>query len=270
MKDTITFITGKDTYDDMYSFMLEQSKEYQKFKFYTNKIYAFNYSNKKETDTHIYWSNNHKKPMFENNTLFFKHETSEGATFDKKTGKIKIWFGKQFQRMQPNIQDDILKTLVPWYDIPGGCHQSYLDLMTKGILQKMISGKITDTESIISQFCKYNPYKIFKLDTAKLDYIFKNSSSYFNLRQFKHTFLASKFHNDVVNYLKNNIHTYYMHASDFENFSKAALSVGKEFDINWTQAELNEKREELYRTQHEIDNIYSGVLGIRKDNDLPF
>ncbi len=43
MKDTITFITGKDTYDDMYSFMLEQSKEYQKFKFYTNKIYAFNY-----------------------------------------------------------------------------------------------------------------------------------------------------------------------------------------------------------------------------------
>ena len=97
--EKITFLTGKDAYDKQYKFMLDQNAEYQKLRFYQGSLYSFNYATKKETDTHIYWSVSNKKPMLENEKLFFKHENLQGASYDRKTAKVKIWFGRKFNNM---------------------------------------------------------------------------------------------------------------------------------------------------------------------------
>jgi hypothetical protein len=241
--EKITFLTGKDTYDKQYKFMLDQNVEYQKLRFYQGSLYSFSYATKKETDTHIYWSVSGKKPMLENDKLFFKHENLQGASYEKRTKKIKIWFGKKFNTMDAMLSTDILNTLVPWYlhvhdaNVITGSHNNYLNIMTNEILNKMVKGTIKDTKGIVDAFCKYNPYRKFNLDTAKIDYIMSNSQAYFNIRSFK-----------------------------------IALSIGQTIDINWTNEELNDHRIAMLDCRKELERIHNGILGIESNevNDLPF
>lgn len=45
--EEVTIIDGKTLYNEKYKFLLEQDVEYQKLKFYSGKIYRFEYSSKK-------------------------------------------------------------------------------------------------------------------------------------------------------------------------------------------------------------------------------
>ena len=276
--EKITFLTGKDMYDKQYKFMLDQNAEYQKLRFYQGSLYSFSYATKKETDTHIYWSVSGKKPMLENDKLFFKHENLQGASYEKRTKKIKIWFGKKFNTMDAMLSTDILNTLVPWYlhvhdaNVITGSHNNYLNIMTNEILNKMVKGTIKDTKGIVDAFCKYNPYRNFNLDTAKIDYIMSNSQAYFNIRSFKLIFLASENPNDVVEHVYKNLNTHYIRLNDLENTARIALSIGQTIDINWTNEELNDHRIAMLDCRKELERIHNGILGIESNevNDLPF
>ncbi len=171
--EEVIIIEGKTLYNEKYKFLLEQDVEYQKLKFYSGKIHRFEYSSKKITSTHIYWSTSTKTPMFENNKLFFKHKNTSGASYDRKTKKIKIWFGKSIRDLNDILQVEIFWHLVPWF-ISSNNHvirHNYITLITNGILNRMIKGSIKCEEDIIKAFCKYNPYRKFNLDSKKLNII---------------------------------------------------------------------------------------------------
>lgn len=269
--EKITIISGKNLYEH-YKFLLEQDVEYQRLKFYKGIVHAFEYSSKKETDTHIYWSCSSKFPMFENDKLFFKHKTICGASYDKKSNKIKIWFGYNINRLREEIQTDIFQILVPWFvdsTIPSK-RNNYQVMMTNGILNKMIKGSITSTEDIIKAFCKYNPYKTFNLDTKKLDLIF-TLSTYYNIKQFKYIFLASENPNDAVDYIYDNMRNSNYIYNQFIDISKTALSIGEKINVNWNKYELKSKNMEFLNQRKDLENIYSSVLGVEtSQEDLPF
>ena len=270
--EKITFLAGKDTYDKLYKFMLEQDIEYQKLQFYKGKIYPFNYLQKKETDTHIYWQAVAKTPMFENNVLFYRHQAMEGATYDKKKQTIKIWFGKHYNRLRPDLQDDITSTLVPWFNKSLKNHICFNQMITNTILQRMVKGTIKSRVDIIKSYLKYNPYKQFELNAQKIAHVYSNGPGYTDIRSMKHAFLASKHPNDIVNYMFDNMHTFYMHVQDWENLAKLALSIGEEFDVNWDKEERNKRFVYYRRKQNKLDTIYSKTLGLKepKLDDLPF
>lgn len=276
--EKITFLAAKDLYDQQYKFIIEQNTDYQKLQFYQGSVYSFNYTTKKETDTHIYWSTSNKKPMLENDKLFFKHKNIEGASYDKETKKIKIWFGKKFNHIDSIMSSDILKTLVPWYevntnlDFMNGNHNSYLNMMTNEILNKMVKGTIKDTKGIIDAFCKYSPYRNFNLNTKKIEFIINNSSGYWNIRNFKLIFLASKEPNDVINYIHKNLSTHYVKLDELINISRVALSIGQNIDINWSHEELVENKMKMLDCRQELKRIHNGLLGLHSEEveDLPF
>ena len=263
--EQITIIQGKESYDQ-HKFLLEQNVDYQRLKFYKGVIYAFNFVNKKEIDTHIYWSSCHKKPMFENNKLFYKSETLHGATYDKQTKKFKIWFGKNFNRLDSAITEDIFKTMS--WDIP---NSSYLCLITNGILNKLSTGKVKSTQGIIDAFCKYNPYRKFNLDTEKLDKILSDNNSFINLRDYKHLFLASDNPNDVIDYMHDNMSTFYVKMHEMQQISSIALSIGKTVDINWSSEYISEMLNRYHEKRRNVERIHEGLLGLERVNeDLPF
>lgn len=271
--EKITFLAGKEQYDEQYKFILDQSTEYQRLRYYQGSIYTFSYITKKETDTHIYWSESSKKPMFENDKLFFKHTNVQGASYEKRTKKIKIWFGKKFNSIGFEIQKDVLNTLVPWFDLVDirYQHNNYITLITNEILNKMVKGSIECTEGIIQAFCKYSPYRKFNLDTKKLDFITNNSKIHFNLRNYKLIFLASKNPNDVVDYIYKNINSHFTMLTNLNETAMTALAIGKNIDVNWTNEELSKNKHDMNIKRVELNKIYDGMFGINNDvEDLPF
>lgn len=270
--EKITFLYGKETYDQQYVFMLNQDKEYQRLQYYRGNLHNFGYCSKKETDTHIYWQVVNKKVMFENDTLFFRHEALSGATYDKKKRNIKIWFGRNFNLMDKSIVDDILKTFAPWFDREAKNTSIYISMITNTILNRIIKGKVNTNEEIIKSFCKYAPYKDFNLDVKKLDYVFSNASMHLDIRQLKNIFKASKNPNDVVQYLHDNIHSFYWNIHNWDEISKLALSIQEKFDINWDQDTMTEKRMKFFELSEKLMNIHNSSLGLNQNSsgDLPF
>ena len=90
--EIVTVLWGQDCID-----LLEMNKsnspEKQRYDYYKGTLYGLTYATRKETDTHVYWSISNRQPRFENGKLFYTNNNSQGATYDKSTKKLKIWFG---------------------------------------------------------------------------------------------------------------------------------------------------------------------------------
>ena len=270
--EEVTIIDGKTLYNEKYKFLLEQDVEYQKLKFYSGQIHSFEYSSKKITSTHIYWSTSIKTPMFENNKLFFKHKNTSGASYDRKTKKIKIWFGQSIRDLNSNLRVEIFCHLIPWFISSNDytIRQNYITIITNGILNRMIKGSIKCNEDIIKAFCKYNPYRTFNLDTKKLNIVL-SETSYINLRQFKYVFLASENPNDVVDFMYNNRKSTSSYITDHIEISKLALSIGEKINIYWNNTKYTNKHVSFLKQKKDLEIIYSHLLSIEKPKeDLPF
>ena len=76
----------------------KQPEHIQRFLYHSQKLYNFRLVNRKETDTHIYWSVNIYKPMFNNNKLFLLRQKDCGVTYDKEKKTIKSWFGNKISK----------------------------------------------------------------------------------------------------------------------------------------------------------------------------
>lgn len=158
--EKVTVLWGQDCIDHMEN-IKTYSLETQRFKFYSGDIVAAVYAKRKETDTHVYWSISHRQPRFENGKLFYSHKNSQGATYDKATKKLKIWFGITMYAFDDRLKKDILKFFnIDWYDTLG----NHKDLMNASMLQKMINGKITNHRDYIKAYLKTSPYK--KMDVS--------------------------------------------------------------------------------------------------------
>jgi hypothetical protein len=131
--------------------------EVQRYLFYKGEIYGFSTTNRKETDTHVYWCNSNRVPRFENNRLFYLNSNKAGVSFDKEKKTIKIWFGNSIQILEGTILPDIIQFFkLDWFN---ALSHALKTLLNKTMLQNMIKGKITNPRDYVKAYLKTSPYK---------------------------------------------------------------------------------------------------------------
>jgi len=150
-------ILGYQQYHETAQKMLTESPEMQRFMFFSNELHAYGFSTRAETEDNIYWGCQSKKPMFENNKLFYKSQNVCGASFDKKSKSLKIWFNQSFTKLIPEIAEDILDYFkLDWYKNMSNALKS---LISNGLLNRMIKGKITNPDDFIKAYIKISPFR---------------------------------------------------------------------------------------------------------------
>ena len=129
----------------------KQPEHIQRFLYYSQKLYTFRLTTKKETDTHIYWSANVYKPMFNNNKLFLLRQKDGGVTYDKEKKTIKSWFGNKISKDYVITIDIISHFKIEWLD---NIEHFFNETATASLLQRCIRGKITNPRDYVKAVIK--------------------------------------------------------------------------------------------------------------------
>lgn len=136
---------------------LNDTYEMQRFNFYRGKVTAFVCAQRKEIDTHVYWSYTEAKPRFENNRLFYTRNNKYGFTYDKTTKDFKFWFGRSIHEIPPFMLYDVFKHFnIDWYE---KLSPSLISLLNATMVKNMIKGKITNPRDYVKAYLKTSPYR---------------------------------------------------------------------------------------------------------------
>lgn len=147
---------NEEAYDKSVEF-LNDTPEMQRFNFHRGKVYAFHSAQKKETDTHVYWSYTEAKPRFENNRLFYSRNNKYGFTYDKASKDFKFWFGRSIYEIPPLMLSDVFKHFsIDWY---ANLNPSLCSLINATMVKNIIKGKITNPRDYVKAYLKTSPYK---------------------------------------------------------------------------------------------------------------
>jgi hypothetical protein len=153
---------------------MNDSLEMQRFNFYKQKVHAFQYATRKETDTHVYWSFTDCRPRFENNRLFYSRTNKYGATYDRSKKDLKLWFGRTIQETPSSLLCDILIYFkIDWYNHMSSSLQS---LLNPTMLKKIVKGKITNPRDFVKAYLKTSPYRKMDVSPELFYKVFSNSS----------------------------------------------------------------------------------------------
>ena len=234
--EAVTVLWGQDCIDHMEN-IKAYSPETQRFKFYSGDIVAAIYAKRKETDTHVYWSISHRTPRFENGRLFYSHKNSQGATYDKATKKLKIWFGTNMHAFDSRLKHDILKFFnIDWYDTLG----NHKELMNASMLEKMIKGKITNHRDYIKAYLKTSPYK--KMDVS-VELFYKTFKDGYRSAKGSRKFLEySTDINHVLEMLQGETMNHIIH----DLYEQAAM-LDRRVNPKWSEKRMNEVHAEWTR-----------------------
>lgn len=144
-----------NTLNTMYSSLSTFSKEYGKLT--TTILHRLI-----ETDEKICLCDNQYTMHF-NTRIYFKNKCNRGLTYDKKTKKIKFWFGGNIQNNIYIIREYLREIKCDWFFDMDEYLQKHL---TKTLLEGIIKGTITNpedyTKKYMRQSLKYSfHYKLF-------------------------------------------------------------------------------------------------------------
>jgi len=154
--EKIEIFNNIETYNMSLNF-LSDTHEMQRFNFYRGKVSAFSCAQRKEIDTHVYWSYTEAKPRFENNRLFYTRNNKYGFTYDKATKDFKFWFGRSIHEIPPFMLYDVFKHFnIDWYE---KLSPSLLTLLNATMVKNMIKGKITNPRDYVKAYLKTSPYR---------------------------------------------------------------------------------------------------------------
>lgn len=268
----VTFLMGEREYKKYYVDLMSQDDDYKRLKYYNHGVPQFSFATKKETDTHIYWSICTKNPMFENSKLFFKHNTHDGATYDKQKQTLKIWFGKRLCNLNHNVKSDIMSQFAPWL---GEEHsQNELQVMINNrILNKIAKGKVNSNEELVAEFCKNQPYKRLNID-SKLFTEVLTSGVWLPGKDLRTVLEAAE---DVNGRLRQILVNGRLD-SDIIDLSRIALGIDKKVPTKLSYKEIRSLRKEYYSIYKNRLDIYKSLEGSFRsyevnsvdDEDLPF
>ena len=196
MEGNITFIWGQQRYSE-YITIINADPEYQRLMFYDRRVSTLGYATRKETDTHVYWSVSEKKPHYYNDKLFYKHNNTTGVTYDKKTKKLKVWFGLHISTLDGDVIKDILDYFnADWYlDLNYGIRS----LVSNTIFNHIVNGKINCPEEICIAYLKTAPYRNREIDINLFCKVFQKGDT--TSKGFSQWFVVAKDCNDLLNHL---------------------------------------------------------------------
>ena len=235
-------IEGQADYDRYVAF-LEMPQELQRFNFYRNKINPFWIVQKKETDTHVYWSSSEKKPRYENNRLFCTHVNKGGVTYDKEKKTIKIWFGQTPTTLSPTVLVSVIHHFkIDWFM---AMSTSLKTLLNKTMLQNMIKDKITNPRDYIKAYLKTSPYK--KMDVSP-------ELFYKTFIDISKSDTSPKFYRKILEFSTNINHALeliseqgpYLNHNITDIYEQAAV-LNKQVNPKWSKARMKEVHTEWTR-----------------------
>jgi len=240
--EKVTVLWGQESIDLMEKHKSD-SPEKQRYDYYKNNLYTLSYAKRKETDTHVYWSISKRTPRFENGRLFYSNNNSQGATYDKSTKKLKIWFGKNMYAFDNKLKEDILKYFkIDWYDTLG----HYKELMNASMLQKIINGKITNHRDYIKAYLKTSPYKNMNVSVELFYQTFKNG---YRTAKASRKFLEySTDINHALELLQGPTPSHILH----DLYDQAAI-LNRRVNPKWSKKRMNEVHAEWTRDIMEIE-----------------
>lgn len=148
--------------------VLSYSESKQRRLWFGRGLYPVNYISKRETDTHIYWGEVHRVPMFQNNKLFYKYNNTGGISFDKEKKTLKIWFGKRLGNLSSAIRKDIYKHFnIDWLS---AVNETSSHIINQSLLQRIIRGKITNPRDLAKAYLKNSSFRARKDISPELFY----------------------------------------------------------------------------------------------------
>jgi hypothetical protein len=265
----VTFLMGEREYKMYYVDLMSQDDDYKRLKYYSHGVPQFCFETKKETDTHIYWSICSKTPMFENGKLFFKHNTHDGATYDKKKQTMKIWFGKRLCNLDHSVKNDIMSQFAPWFKTEGHFN-NLLVMINSRILNKIVKCKINSIEELVAEFCKNQPYKRLNIDTKLFTKVL-TCGAWLPGKELRIVLEAAEDVNRMLNWILVNGEL----DNDLIDLSRRALAIDQKIPTNFTWEEGKILRDKYYNIFKNRLSIYEGLevpsyQSISYNNNLPF
>jgi hypothetical protein len=174
MEKIQTILSGQEVLDRIKE-QAELPIEMQRYLFFSRKLHDVSVTSRAETETHVYWSYQVKTPRFENDRLFYTSKNNQGATYDKTTRTMKIWFDKKFIELIPDIQDDMVKMFkFDWYS---SLSSALKTIMTKSLLNRVIKGKITNPRDLVKAYIKTSSYRTIDIAPETFFKYFNNSNA---------------------------------------------------------------------------------------------
>ena len=231
-----TIFYGQLGYDAMQQ-LLNEPVEMQRYNFYNHKCYVYAIGQSKETDTHVYFSIQEFTPHF-NKKLFFLRKTREGATYNKQTKELKIWFDKQFYALTNNMQEAILSFFkLDWFkSVDPNLHC----LLNNGILKRMVKGKITNPEDFAKAVLKqYLPGVKVSHNLFLKSFTYKHEDLGFISLSPRSHFLNLKHVTNADDYLKV-LGGNKSFSSTVHDLLKQACILDRKINLSWSNRRMNE------------------------------
>jgi len=236
--DKVTIIEGKQSYDK-YLENISLPIEKQRMLYYSRELYDLVYYNRKETDTHIYWSQVSKKPKMYTGKLFYKHTNDHGITYDKKTKTLKIWFGHSYYKVPNILIDDVYKKFkINWVK---KLDTTYTSLINNTIFKNIVKGKITNKKELCQAYLKVSPYKHRDVDVNL--FIKATSNMYYQPKALSNYFMCAKDCNVLLQSFINKGSHYNPH---LDTLVERAMMLGEQIDFSLNHHELNLLSDEFH------------------------
>ena len=152
MENKRTYITNLS--EDVYNFIKEPKSISKNIKYNSTFKNAgvFNRAYVDQNPDKIVFVYENLKIRRANSSYFFNSSNKRGFTFDKKTKKLNVWFGSNISEI-PQIKDFFSVMEIDWFE------DKLRQYLTKGGLEKILSGKITNPVDFCSNYLKMNRFK---------------------------------------------------------------------------------------------------------------
>lgn len=231
---------NEEVYDKSVEY-LNDTPEMQRFNYYKGNIYPFQSAQRKEIDTHVYWSYTEAKPRFENNRLFYTRNNKYGFTYDKATKDFKFWFGRSITEIPPLMISDVFKHFkIDWYS---DLSPSLVSLLNATMVKNMIKGKITNPRDYVKAYLKTSPYRKSGISPE----LFYKTFSNYHMN-------SPKYYRKIIEYSTDPNHALelitdqvkYMHHSITDLYDQACI-LNRKVNPKWSEARIKEVHAEWTR-----------------------
>jgi hypothetical protein len=226
MSETITIVSVQQEYLD---FMALEPGTYKRFQYYkdiqSTEFFEANITKKNGMIYYSYLSFTVKRSK---DSYYRKPKKKHGFTLDDK-GKLKIWFGTDVKAL-PFLHQVILALGHNWFN-----NIQCMNIMTKGLLEKVLNGKITNLLDYVKAYTKV--CRINCSPKLLLQAIEKRNLNVININQ--HKSIAKDFNHYLECILNDswssNTITFLM------DIERQAAILDRKIDYKWSKRRLEEE-----------------------------
>lgn len=241
---------------EKYNEAREWDEATQRIKFYGNEIpKKFLTESVKHTDTHIYWASTEYTVRF-NKKLFCTKNNTCGATYDRATNKLKVWFGKQFYNLPSIFQQSLfMETGCEWAaDMGWGLK----NVITNTMINRILNKKITNPRDLVKAYLKTTDLRNKDVSTERFYRVFQslNDTPRNHILKMYHTVNP----NHYLEVMEKNMEKqqYYAISDNItDDLYQQAIMLDEKVNIYWSEKRKHEVHAEWTRRlmEEEIKNF---------------